>query len=848
MLALSLVVIGTLRCVAREDFTRFTGDYCLDCHDTETRKSGLDLSVLKVDLDDPANFATWVKVHDRVSAGEMPPKKKKRPESADLDAFTNSLDSALLRTDRALVAKNGRATERRLNRYEYEETLRDLLSLPYLEVKAFLPEDRESNGFNKIGEALDVSHVQMARYLTASDFALRQAMAPMAAQPQTATNRFYTWEDGAFFGKIDLEGPLNRRTFPLIGLDLQTDVMAEKGRKMPHTTDPVRREQEALALVVSTYEPTEIRFSSFRAPVSGKYRLTFSGYSIQMAADYKRVSKAQRTEPVSIYAETPPRSLRKVGSFDVGPEPTTAEMEVWLLAGETIRPDAARFFRSRPPDHKNPLATKDGMPGVAFQWMEVAGPLIDQWPPASHQLLFGNLAMEDSKPAGTKDNGRRRRFNAPSGVEVTSGHPDRDAENLLRNFMAHAYLRPVRSADVKLFLGVIGKAMETGSTFTEAMFAGYTAVLSSPKFLYLDEKPGRLDDIALAARLSYFLWNSRPDDELLRLAREHKLHEPEVLREQTDRLLDDPRSRRFVDAFLDYWLDLRMISGTAPDEELYPDYQLDDLLAESMTEETQLFFNELLSRDLPARNLVSADFAMLNERLADQYDIPNVEGVKVRAVPLPKDSLRGGLLTQASVLKVTANGTTTSPVKRGAWIMSRILGKTPPPPPASVPAVDPDIRGATTIREQLAAHRNQETCNACHRNIDPAGFALESFDVMGAWRERYRSVGSGDPVKGIGHNGNNFHFSLGLPVDCSGELWDGRPFTDVRQLKALLLTDQELIARNLVQQLTIYATGSPIRFSDRPQIDNILAGSRAGGYGVRTLIHELVLSDLFRNK
>ncbi|HSH16295.1 MAG TPA: DUF1588 domain-containing protein, partial [Verrucomicrobiae bacterium] len=234
--------------------------------------------------------------------------------------------------------------------------------------------------------------------------------------------------------------------------------------------------------------------------------------------------------------------------------------------------------------------------------------------------------------------------------------------------------------------------------------------------------------------------------------------------------------------------------------------------------------------------------------LADHYGIPEVAGVQLRAVPLPEDSLRGGLLTQASVLKVTANGTSTSPVKRGAWIMSRVLGKTPPPPPANIPVVDPDIRGATTIREQLAAHRTQESCNACHRNIDPTGFALESFDVMGAWRDRYRSVGEGDSVKGIGHNGNNFHFSLGLPVDCGGELWDGRPFKDVRELKALLLTDERQIALNLVEQLTIYATGAPIRFSDRPVISKILADGAAEGYGVRTLVHELVQSDLFRNK
>jgi hypothetical protein len=318
--------------------------------------------------------------------------------------------------------------------------------------------------------------------------------------------------------------------------------------------------------------------------------------------------------------------------------------------------------------------------------------------------------------------------------------------------------------------------------------------------------------------------------------------------EQTERLLNDPKSRRFINAFLNYWLDLRLIEGTAPDVELYPDYQLDDLLVESMIGETEEFFGRLIQHNLGVTNLVASDFAMLNERLAALYDIPGVEGVELRPVSLSPGSVRGGLLTQASVLKVTANGTTTSPVKRGAWIMTRLLGKPPPPPPPNVPALEPDIRGATTIREQLARHRNQESCAACHRNIDPAGFALESFDVMGGWRERYRSFGQGDPVKGIGHNGLKFHFCLGPAVDPSGELPDGRKFKNVAGLKALLLQDDEQLARNLTRQLIVYATGAGIQFSDRPQISKILAHTRRSGYGVRTLIHEIVRSQCFLDK
>jgi hypothetical protein len=812
----------------------------VECHDADSKKGGLDLTSLNFTLDKPESFASWVAVHDRVSAGEMPPKKKPRPAAAELKAFTNTLSSALLSADLARVAAEGRAIQRRLNRYEYENTLRDLLSLPYLEVKSFLPEDSEASGFNKVGQALDVSHVQMARYLTAADFALRQAMAPQATRPATTTNRFYAWDQGEFFGAIKLEGPENRRTFPLVGLELQRDLMAMPHPKRNAPPDAKRREQEAMAVVVSTYEPTEIRFGRFHAPVAGKYRLRFCAYSIWMGPKYTEVSAGHRTEPVTVYADTPPRLLRRLGSFDVNPEPTVREIEVWLQAGETIRPDAARFFRSRPPDHKNPLAGPDGMPGLAFSWMEVEGPIIEQWPPAGHQLLFGDLPLACGRPdaSGGKT----------GTIEVLSTAPEADAVRLLRHFLTAAYRRPVTEADLQRFLPVIQAALKAGYNFTDALIAGYTGVLSSPGFLYLQEKPGRLDDRALANRLSYFLWNSPPDTQLQRLAERKELHQPKVLRAETDRLLSEAKSRRFVDAFLNYWLDLRLIEGTAPDVELYPDYQLDDLLVESVIGETQEYFAELIRRNLGVTNLVASDFAMLNERLANLYDIPNVEGVALRPVALTAGCVRGGLLTQASVLKVTANGTTTSPVKRGAWIMSRLLGKPPPPPPPNTPALDPDIRGATTIREQLAKHRNQESCAACHRNIDPAGFALESFDVMGAWRERYRAFGNGDPVPGIGHNGLKYHFCLGPAVDSTGELPDGRRFQNVVQLKALLLKDDEQLARNLTRQLVIYATGAPIQFSDRPQIAKILARTRSTGYGVRSLINEIVQSDLFLSK
>jgi hypothetical protein len=290
------------------------------------------------------------------------------------------------------------------------------------------------------------------------------------------------------------------------------------------------------------------------------------------------------------------------------------------------------------------------------------------------------------------------------------------------------------------------------------------------------------------------------------------------------------------------------MEDSTPSTTLYNDYYLDDALTEAALAETRLYFAEMIRRDLPALVVVDSDFTFLNERLAAHYGIPGVKGIAMRRVQLPPDSPRGGLMTQASVLKVTANGTTTSPVLRGKWIMERILGHEIPPPPP-VAAVEPDIRGAVTIRQQLAKHRDNMSCASCHSKMDPPGFALESFDVMGGYRERYRAVSEKvPPVRGFGLNGQAFAFHYALPVDSAGALPDGRPFQGVRELKRLLVRDERPIARNLARQLTIFATGAPVRFSDREEIERILDAAKASEYGVRSIVHAIVQSELFRNK
>jgi hypothetical protein len=334
-----------------------------------------------------------------------------------------------------------------------------------------------------------------------------------------------------------------------------------------------------------------------------------------------------------------------------------------------------------------------------------------------------------------------------------------------------------------------------------------------------------------------------PDEELFALAEQHKLSDPQVLHQQVERMLTSPRAAAFTDNFVGQWLGLREIDATEPSHIVYPEF--DHLLKVSMLRETELFFEAVLREDLSLTNFVASDFAMLNGRLGKHYGIPGLVGWEFHKTPLPADSHRGGMLTMASVLKVTSNGTTTSPVMRGAWVLDRILGTPPAPPPDGVSAIDPDIRGATTIREQLAKHRSDAACATCHVKIDPPGFALESFDCIGGWRDSYRVTGNGSAVI---IDGRRMPYHKGKAVDPSDITEDGQPFRNVDEFKQLLLRDKDQLARALATKLVTYSTGSAPTRIDRPAIDAIVQKTRDRNYGFRSLVHEVVQSDLFRNK
>jgi hypothetical protein len=852
----------------------FLEKHCVECHDADVQKGDLDLTALKFDLKEQLNFLEWARVHDRVKAGEMPPKKKARPAAGELEAFLGELRKQLVEADAQRQAVEGRTELRRLNRVEYENSLRDLLKLPALAVKDVLPADGKAFGFAKASVALDFSHVQVGRFMEAADVALRAAMAPTFDAPPREKVRVLSREMNLLMVQIQ-----QRKALPLVQGKLDPTWKVQSGnfkeRQAGWVHDP-----PPYFDAVGTFMNRSERINGLMARYTGWHFLRVRAYGIRW--NFGRVEPGTQPEAVSLYTDD-----GLLGTLELPPNaPTTREMKVWLNAGDRISFSVASAWHhdfNRIVMSRRAGESRFEGNGVGLEWIEMEGPLHEQWPPASHEVLFGDAKMrrlQDTKeilkarserlrpqprkrpkdlswtdrlvkplPPDPENLLNARDFpkdgpvpSTPRDYTLVVPQPEAQARQLLQRFAERACQQ---GADLEPAMAAVRSQLQRGGDFVEAMLDGYRALLCSPDFLTLREGVGVLNDRALAGRLSRFLINSGPDEELRALADQNKLRDAATLRQQTERLLDDPRSRRFHEHFLDYWLRLKDITLTEPDEKLYPEFN--QLLLESMVKETRGYFAELLRRDLGARHVVASDFSMLNLPLAKLYGVPGAAGYELAPVKLPHAGHRGGFITQASVLKVTANGTTTSPVTRGTWLLTHILGTPPPPPPPSVPAIEPDLSGVTTVREQLAKHREMESCAACHKLIDPLGFAFENFDVMGGWRERYRAIDKGDLAPGS-KDGGALEYKIALPVETAYETKDGVKFANIDDFRALLLKDEEAIARNLLRQLVIYATGADVGFADSAKLDEMMSRLKSQNYGVRSMIHEIVQSPLFRTK
>lgn len=763
---------------------QFLAAHCVTCHSGEKPKGGVTLDALTADFANPANRDKWLAALGQVRAGTMPPKGD-APPAKEVAALNEWAEARQIAVELEHRKKHGRATARRLNRTEYENTVRDLLGID-AELRDLLPPDATANGFDTSGDAHHVSPFLMESYLEAADKALGFAIAN-GPRPASGTKRYALTDE----------------------------------RIVKVSTESVYKKRETELVMFSSSAWNSVVVGQFYPSIRGRYRVRISAQAVQ--SDGKPVAFRLDAGPMLMGTKS-----RLVGYFDAPANaPKVFEFVLPFEARDHVRISPYGLANAQ-------TVTKTGAetytgPGLAVQFVEVEGPLHDTWPPASHTRIFGDLPQV---PAPVPNNRAR--------VEVTSKNPVADAATTLHAFAARAFRRSVNDDDIRPYLELVKKRLAEKHSFEAAVRVGLKAILVSPEFLFLREKVGPLDDFPLASRLSYFLWSTMPDTELFTLAAAKKLSDPTTLRAQVERMLNSPKAREFAHNFVDQWLNLRDIDFTAPDHRLYPEF--DEALKAAMLDEAHLYFAELVKQNLSVSHVVASDFTFVNGRLARHYGMANVEGMEMRRAALPRDLHRSGFLTMAGVLKVTANGTNTSPVVRGAWVLDRVLGAPPAPPPAGVPAVEPDIRGATTIRDQLAKHRNTPACNTCHTHIDPPGFALESFDVIGGWRTNYRSLGNGKPVT---IDGRRMPYASGKAIDPV-DTFEGAKFTDIDEFRALLAKDPDRLARALAEKLVTYSTGAPPHLADRAEVTAIV--QRAEKRGVRALVHEVIQSSLFREK
>lgn len=840
----ALLIIGTARAQVPDFATaqRFLETHCLECHDADTQKGKFRMDELTARLDTADAFKDWSRIVARLEAGEMPPPKQDRPPQADAASMLAWSKTALAAEAKARQAGE-RTRMRRLNRLEYEHTVQDLLHVD-VALKELLPVDDRMEGFDTAAEALSISPVHIERYMEAADAAMQAAMM-RGPQPEVLTKRFvYDHEKERTFLNQSRQGGMMVRRDGEVQFHSEGDV-----------DHPAILQQLA----------------SFTREHPGRYRVRVAARTLD--------AKGQQATFVVRQSSKKQRSGFKVlGWFDAPADtPGVFEMETTFLRDEsiTLRPYRLNDIRRQRGLSQYPPEDGTAPVGIALgiMWVEVEGPLIDTWPPAGHRVLFGDVPMVPFKslPADVVTPGLMQQWRKGGTLTPSSAQPEADAERLLRSFLPRAYRRPVSDEDVAPYLSIVRERLKRSECFEAAMLAAYRAVLCSPEFLFLVEAPGLLDDHALASRLSYFLWRTAPDDTLRKAADRGELHQPDVLRRETDRLLASPRSKAFVNDFLDQWLHLRDINATQPDKLVFPEFYIeeggknlkeDGLIIESFVDETRLFFTDLLQNDTSLLQLIDSDWTYVNQRLASFYQLPPVTGSSMRRVSLPPGSQRGGVITQGSVLKVTANGTLTSPVVRGVWVLENILGRRPLPPPPEAGSIDPDTRGSTTIREQLAKHQSNESCATCHRQIDPPGFALESFDPAGQWREFYRTREGVDEIKtkrpqpkastSQALKGRDVlgppTFLPGQPVDATGSMLTGEKFDGPQQFKKLLLREPHTITRCLAGKLVTFATGRAVDAGDLLALDAIATDAATHDHGLRSLMHAVIQSDLFRHK
>ncbi|MCA9070172.1 MAG: DUF1592 domain-containing protein, partial [Planctomycetaceae bacterium] len=807
-------------------------------------ESDLRLDTLQADFDSLELAESWIEVMDNLNLGEMPPEGEPRPEIQKQRKVVGWIAEQLRLARKRKVGNAGQVLLRRMNRAEYSNTIRDLFQMQFLpgeDPADLLPPDASFEGFQKVGSALMLDSSLLGNYYEAARRVAQKAI--ITGPPKFSTHlSHFEMEDmakkgsgftyvcghtGTECGEHDvrlLTG--NTRTgrgllYP--GTDQMIPTKGFYTIRVRASADP-GESQEPVRMFVERMNGREGRMLEVdvTAPRSAPkvYSVTLPLDALPEARGVYMmvgiINGAKRKQPNQL--DDPERAI------GVGlPEFFTFEKAMKEAASKGNHAESLRLAARR----RSEGWTGSTRPGkglldptplrkLYIDWIEIEGPLYEQWPPRSHKALF----FKEEKTPKTLDYARE----------------------IFTQFLPRAFRRPAQKAEVNAIVELIGKELERGTSFEEAIRLGVTYVLTSPSFLYLAEPTvertsPRLTDYELASRLSYFLWSSMPDQRLFDLAAEKRLHDPKVLSQEVDRMLKDPKSQALVEGFAVQWLKTDEFLEFQPDQKIYAEFyrNFDPKLREYTVQETLAFFEEILRKDLSVRYFLDSDFVMVNGPLAEFYGLKGVKGEEFRRVMLPRASQRGGLLGQAGVHLRGSDGIRTKPVNRGVYVREVLFNDPPDPPPPNAGEVEPNIEGERlTVRQRLIQHQQIESCASCHRGIDPYGLALENFDVTGAWRDR--------------QNGEEFRGKNTPSIDASGRLPNGQSFKDFQEFKQRLLEQEDRFRRGLIEKLFLYALGRPAMASDRGTIDEVATQMTQREDTLRTAIQALIATDAFQSK
>lgn len=838
---------------------KFFSIHCIDCHRSEEAEAGIVLDGDEINWNDPSSASLWTKVHRILESNEMPPPDiDERPSNIERKAMLHWLDRTLTEH-----VPPGGSVLRRLNRLEYENTVRAVLGIRFKVPNSF-PPDTESHGFDNIGEGLVLSPPLMQQYVQLATVAADELLPPEqeAISVTTKTSEIGPGDFSLNFTTgHEIDGVLrmvsgseplsrgcvwpNRFESRVSGIyDVTLDLSAFKPTKghipVVHllarkTTGPNFAKAFTLRKLAE-FEIEREQASSFRASVE-----LFRGETIVIHYDNAPIF-CDVTNDKPAYLKRFSAQLLK--TFRDDPELGLAWMKAghqrsdrgwsWWKRIEAEREAARRDISSFDPNSeevksfclqmaRQGVNTEEALccfhffkgPGIDIHKMSVVGPT----------RLIEDEDMRQQKQRTAKFLGKREDLDDANW-----------AAQILSPVLSKAFRRPITDDHLAKYVDIVTRHTAEGASFRDGVHLSLRAALCSTHFLYRGHRSGTIDDWDLATRLSYFLASGPPDDPLRKLAETGQLSDRTVLESQTRRLLNHPRIGIFLNSFTGQWLDLRLLPQIMPDPRLLK-WTAKDLAA--VTAETEMFVEEILRENHPLETFIDANFTYLNRRNAKLYGIDFPKSDTMKRVTLPRESKRGGILAQASVLMATANGVDTQPVLRGAWMLENIFGTPTPPPPADVPAIEPDTTGAKSIRELLDRHKADASCARCHQKIDPPGFVLENFDPVGRYRKHY-------PV--YRKKSDGIVTLKGHPIDTSSVLPDGTALNNIADLRHYLIENPDIFSRCLTEKLLVYATGRPMNYGDHKVIDDIVAKVRKRGNGFQDLIVEIVLSNSFATK